>query len=249
MTVERERRGQVLVVRMLREEKRNAVDRPLADAIDAALNELEDDPDLRVGVLTGTPMVFSAGTDLHEPRSPATERGGEYGVIRRPRTKPLIAAVEGNALGGGFEIVLACDLVVASATARFGLPEIKRGILPACGGLFRTSSALPRNLANELMLTGEPMTAERAYAAGFVNVLTEPGAALDAAVELAQRIAVNAPLAVTYSMWVRDQGTAASEHTGWEATDDAYPKVKYSEDAREGVSAFFERRQPVWRNR
>src|SRR5206468_7275152 len=123
----------------------------------------------------------SAGTDLHEPRSPATERGGEYGIIRRVRTKPVIAAVEGVAYGGGFEIVLACDLVVASTTARFGLPEIKRGILPACGGLFRTGSAFPRNLANELLLTGEPIAAARAHAPGFVTVLTEPGEALEAA--------------------------------------------------------------------
>jgi enoyl-CoA hydratase/carnithine racemase len=249
MAVERERRGPVLVVRMLREEKRNAVDRALADEIDAALNDLDDDPDLRVGVLTGTANVFSAGTDLHEPRSPATERGGEYGIIRRSRTKPVIAAVEGIAYGGGFEIVLACDLVVASTTARFGLPEIKRGILPACGGLFRTGSALPRNLANELMLTGDPITGDRAYAAGFVNVLTEPGGALEAAVALAQRVCVNAPLAVGYSMWVRDQGAASLERTGWDATEDAYPKVKYSEDAREGVTAFFEKRPPVWRGR
>src|SRR5687767_10869918 len=118
MSVERERKGQVLVIRMLREEKRNAFDRAMADGLDGALNELEDDPELRVGVLTGTTTIFSAGTDLHEPRSPATERGGEYGIIRRERTKPVIAAVDGAALGGGFEIVLACDLVVASTNAR-----------------------------------------------------------------------------------------------------------------------------------
>ena len=249
MTVERERLGHTLVVRMLREAKRNAVDREMADGIDEAMNELDDDPDLRVGILTGTAAVFSAGTDLHQPRSPATERGGEYGIIRRPRSKPLIAAVEGVALGGGFEIVLACDLVVASTTARFGLPEIKRGVLPACGGLFRSTSALPRNLANELMLTGEPIAAERAHAAGFVNVLTEPGGALDAAIALAGRIAVNAPVAVTHSMRVRDRAGEAFERVGWDATDEAYPKVRGSEDAREGVAAFFERRQPMWQNR
>src|SRR5437870_497639 len=158
---------------MNRETKRNAVDAVLAAGIEDALNRLEDDPALRVGILTGTPTVFSAGTDMYDPGEKRTARGGEYGVIRRVRRKPLIAAVEGYAVGGGFEIVLSCDLVVASTTARFGLPEIKRGILPACGGLFRTGSAVPRNLANELLLTGEPIDAARAHAAGFVNVLTE----------------------------------------------------------------------------
>ena len=125
--------------------------------------------------------MFSAGTDLASARggSPTTGRGGEYGVIRRDRTKPLIAAVEGPALGGGFEIVLACDLVVAARDASFGLPEVKRGLVPTCGGLFRTSRALPLNVAKEMLLTGDRLTPDRAHALGLVNVVTEPGGAVD----------------------------------------------------------------------
>ena len=133
--VETVRDGRVLVISMRREAKRNAVDRALADALDAAFNELEDDPELWVGVLTGTTTVFSAGSDLTSQGDYDTERGGSYGIIRRQRRKPLIAAVEGPALGGGMEIVLACDLVVASSTARFGLPEVRRGLVPTCAGL------------------------------------------------------------------------------------------------------------------
>jgi enoyl-CoA hydratase len=155
------RRDRTLVISMHREHKRNAVDRALADAIDVALNLLDDDPDLWVGVLTGTSTVFSAGSDLACNGDYVTDRGGEYGVIRRERQKPLIAAVEGLALGGGFEIVLACDLVVASSTARFGLPEVSRGVLPTCGALFRGPTTLPLNLAREMILTGQPVSADR----------------------------------------------------------------------------------------
>src|ERR1700704_1454686 len=164
MPVETERSGRVLIVSIQREEKRNAINRELADGISDALDALDDDPDLWVGVLTGTRTVFSAGTDLSGTggSSPATARGGEYGVIRRNRVKPLIAAVEGPALGGGFEIVLACDLVVASRTASFGLPEVKRGLVPTCGGLFRSPRALPLNVAREMLLTGDRLDPERA---------------------------------------------------------------------------------------
>src|ERR1700678_4281718 len=167
---------------MCREAKRNAVNRQLADELDAAFNLLEDDDDLWAGVLTGTGSVFSAGSDLTAGGDYLTERGGEDGLIRRARRKPLIAAVEGPALGGGLELVLACDLVVAATTATFGLPEVRRGLVPTSAGLFRAPSAFPLNLARELILTGDPIDATRAHAAGFVNVLAAPGAALEAAV-------------------------------------------------------------------
>ena len=156
------REGHTLLISMQREEKRNAINRELADALDAALSELDDDGEIWTGVLTGTPKVFSAGSDLKAAGDYRTERGGEYGVIRRQRRKPLIAAVEGPALGGGLEIVLACDLVVASTSARFGLPEVRIGVVPTCGALFRAPHALPLNLARELILTGEPIESARA---------------------------------------------------------------------------------------
>ena len=157
---------------------------------------MEDDPGLWVGILTGTTDVFSAGSDLTAHGDYVTTRGGEYGVIRRERRKPLIAAVEGPALGGGLEIVLACDLVVASETARFGLPEVRIGVVPTCAGLFRGPRALPLNVARELVLTGRPIDAARGYQVGLVNTIAEPGGALDAALALAQEICANSPVSV-----------------------------------------------------
>jgi enoyl-CoA hydratase/carnithine racemase len=249
MTVERERRGHTLVITLQREEKRNAIDTATAEGIDAAMDELEGDAEVWVGILTGTTTVFSAGTDLREPRSPATANGGEYGVIRRRRAKPLIAAVEGPALGGGFEIVLACDLVVAARTARFGLPEVKIGLIPACGGLFRPGRALPLNLAKELILTGDPIDAERAAAAGLVNVVTEPGGALAGALDLAERICINAPVAVRESLRAFNRVVEADDPEGWAATEEVYGIVRATSDAAEGRRSFFERRPPAWQGR
>ena len=215
------REGRVLVISMQREEKRNAVDRALADAIDEALNTLDDDDDLWAGVLTGTSTVFSAGSDLTSGGDYFTERGGEYGIIRRQRRKPLIAAVEGPALGGGLEIVLSCDLVVASTSARFGLPEVRIGLIPTCGALFRSPHALPLNLARELILTGEPIDAFRAYAAGFVNAITEPGNAETVGVEalepdLRQRTAVGSGMLgrCKWPRWHARRGRLGGDQTG-----------------------------------
>jgi enoyl-CoA hydratase len=243
------REGRVLVVSMRRDAKRNAVDRALADAIDGALNQLDDDGELWAGVLTGTDLVFSAGSDLGAGGDYVTERGGEYGVIRRRRRKPLVAAVEGPALGGGMEIVLACDLVVASTTARFGLPEVARGVLPTCGALFRALRALPPNLARELVLTGLPIDAERAYAAGLVNQVTEAGGAVTAAVALAAAICANAPVSVQASLAAMNEVLAADDELGWSVTAGAVDTIGRAEDTREGVLAFFEKRPPVWKGR
>jgi enoyl-CoA hydratase len=244
-----ERRGRVLVVAMQREHKRNAVDRALADAIDDALSALDDDDDVWAGVLTGTATVFSAGSDLTSNGDYVTDRGGEYGVIRRDRRKPLVAAVEGMALGGGFEIVLACDLVVASRTARFGLPEVSRGLVPTCGALFRGPRALPLNLAREMILTGTPIDAERLLAAGVVNVVTEPGAAVEGAVALAERICANAPLSVQACLRAVNTLTSADDAEGWAATSDASRSLYGTHDVREGVRAFLEKRPPEWTGR
>jgi len=241
--------GRVAVVSMRRESRRNAVNRELADALDDALNHLEDDTDIWAGVLTGTDMVFSAGSDLTAGGDYVTERGGEYGIIRRSRQKPLIAAVEGPALGGGLEIVLSCDLVVASATARFGLPEVARGVVPTCAALFRAPRAFPVNLARELILTGEPIDAPRAHAAGFVNVLTDPGEAVDEAIRLAERVCQNSPLAVRACLAAVNGLLAADDEQGWEATVHALETIHGTDDRREGVTAFLEHRRPIWRAR
>lgn len=249
MPVVTERAGRVLVVSIRREEKRNAINDELATGISVALDELDDDPELWVGVLTGTPTVFSAGTDLTVGSSASTERGGEYGIIRRDRTKPLIAAVEGPALGGGFEIVLACDLVVASTTASFGLPEVKRGLVPTCGGLFRSARALPLNVTKEMLLTGQNLSPERAYSLGLVNVIAEPGQAVAAALTLADRVCAVGPVAARASLRALERTLTENDELGWSATGDAMTAIAGSEDTAEGMSAFFERREPEWKGR
>jgi enoyl-CoA hydratase len=200
-------------------------------------------------VLTGGPRFFSAGSDLSSDGKYSTERGGEYGIIRRQRRKPLVAAVEGFALGGGMEIVMACDLVVAACDARFGLPEVTIGVVPTCAGLFRGPRALPLNLARELILTGAPIGAERAHAAGFVNVLTESGEALDGALALAERICANAPLSVQACLAAVNGQLAADDDVGWQHTEAAMAAIAGAEDTAEGVRSFLEKRRPVWQAR
>ena len=244
-----ERDGRVLVVTLRREEKRNALNADITAGLDAAMNLLEDDDELWCGVLTGGPSIFSGGADLAGGPGEPTERGGIVGLINRTRTKPLVAAVEGWALGGGMELVLCCDLVVASTTARFGLPEIKRGLMPDFGGVFRVARALPANVARELLLTGEPLHAERAERLGFVNVLTEPGGALAAAVELAQRICTNAPIAGREALALVTEVIRGDESELWARSHAAHQRLLGTDDMREGVAAFFERREPQWRGR
>jgi enoyl-CoA hydratase len=249
MIVDVQRRGRVLVVAMNRPEKRNAVNRELAIGISDALDTLDDDDDLWVGVLTGTRDVFSAGTDLRTGADAKTDRGGEYGLIRRQRRKPLIAAVEGVAFGGGFEIALACDMVVASTTARFALPESRRGLIPSSGVLFRAIRALPLHVAKQLMISGASLTAERALELGVVNEVTAPGGALEAAIALAEDVCLSSPVAVQAVL----AGVAAQlepgDAAGWAATSDAVAKVMSSADLQEGLTAFFEKRPPEWSGR
>ncbi len=243
------RDGHVLIITMQREAKRNAVDRVMADQLDVAFNELEDDPQLWAGVLAGSSIAFSAGSDLKSEGDYYTERGGEYAIIRRERRKPLIAAVEAMALGGGMEIALACDLVIASETATFGLPEVKRGLVPSCAGLFRGPRALPLNIATELILTGDSIDAARAAELGFANHVVPEGTALAAAVELAQRICRNGPLAVQMSLQAIRGSVSTTDDTGWELTTTARDAVYQSADKQEGVAAFFEKRAPKWAGR
>ena len=249
MPVTTETRGRVLLVRLDRDAKRNAMDHAMTLGLDAAMNRLEDDDELWVGVLTGQGRAFSAGSDLADPDRNTTERGGPYGLVRRQRNKPLIAAVDGLAFGGGFEMVLACDLVVASARASFALPEVKRGLFALYGGVFRAARALPPNLARELALTGEPISAERAHALGLVNRLCADGQALAEALALADSICANSPVAVRESLAVITRAHEAADPLAWELSAAAAERVRASQDSREGINAFLEKRAPVWRGR
>jgi len=249
MTVVTTREGRVLVATMAREEKRNALNPAITAGIDAAMNELEDNPELWCGILTGGERMFSAGADLAGGPGDPTERGGLVGLITRERTKPLIAAVEGLALGGGVELILCCDLVVASRTATFGLPEVKRGLMPDFGGAFRAQRVLPPNVVREMLLTGESLDASRAERLGFVNVVTEPGEALRGAMVLAQKICANAPLAVRAALATTNAELRRHEAESWERSDAAHQRLLKSEDMREGIDAFFERRPPQWSGR
>jgi enoyl-CoA hydratase len=230
----------------------NAMTLAAAEGIAAALTGLDDDPEVRVAVLTGSGGTFCAGTDLK--RFLAGEKAhvagrGFGGLVEAPPRKPLIAAVEGWALGGGFELVLACDLVVAGRSARFGLPEAKRGLIARAGGAVRLPRRLPRAIALELLLTGDPLTASRAAEIGLVNRLTAEGGALDGALELAAAIAGNGPLAVAATKAIARSSADWTFEQGWREQAALMAPVFGSEDAREGATAFAEKRSPVWKGR
>ena len=193
--------------------------------------------------------MFSAGADLARGVGQPTDRGGLAGIITRTRAKPLIAAVEGFALGGGFELVLCCDLVVAARTARFGLPEPKRGLIPDFGGAFRIARTLPANVARELLMTAADLDAERAERLGLVNRIVEPGQALDAAIALAEQICTNAPLAVRGALRVVNAAISGDEAPLWQLSDAVHTGLLESGDLVEGIGAFFEKRNPQWRAR
>ncbi len=238
-----------LVIGIDRPAKRNAINGAVTRGLDDALNLLEDDDDLWCGVLTGGPQVFCAGADLAEGPGEPTARGGIAGIISRERPKPLLAAVEGYALGGGLELVLCCDLVVASRTATFGFPEVKRGLMADFGGVFRAPRVLPANVAREMLLTGEPVGAERAERLGFVNRLVEPGQTLDVALGLASQICGNAPLAVRASLALAHREINGDETDDWERSHAAHERLLATQDVAEGIGAFFERREPRWQGR
>ena len=213
-------RGHYAVITINRPEARNAVNGAVANGIEAGIDRVEEDDDLWIGILTGVPPVFCAGADLKEINrgngaALATKRGNFGGIVQREREKPMIAAVDGPALAGGTEITLACDLVVASRSATFGVPEVKRSLVAAAGALFRLGRKIPFNVAMECALTGDPISAERAHHFGLVNVLCEDGQALDAAIALADRVCANAPVAVRASRKVMLEATHAPDDVGW----------------------------------
>ncbi len=253
-TVEYTTDGHIAVITINRPEARNAVNGDVAAGIEAAIDRLEADDALWLGVLTGVPPVFSAGADLKEINAGraanlGTERGGFAGITKRERTKPIIAAVDGPALAGGTEICLSCDLIVASTTARFGIPEVKRCLIAAGGGLFRLPRKVPFNVAMELALTGDPIDAERAYHFGLVNRICEPGMALSTAVELGRQIEANAPVAVRASRLVIYAAMTEDEDTGWRLSGQGMAEAMGSEDMKEGLTAFIEKRPPSWTGR
>jgi enoyl-CoA hydratase len=247
-----ERRDGVLVITLNRPEARNAVNQALAEGVAEALDELDGDDDLRVGVLTGAGGSFCAGMDLKAFLSgevPIIEGRGLAGLTERPPRKPLVAAVEGWALAGGFEIMLACDVAVASRTARFGVPEVKRALVAGAGAALRLPERVPLPIALELLLTGEPIDAARAYELGLVNRLTDEGGALDGALELAGTIAANGPLAVEVTRQIARSARDWSSEEAWQKQDELMRPVFTSEDAIEGATAFAEKRPPVWKGR
>src|SRR6476659_4291200 len=247
-----ERRDNVLVITLNRPEARNAVNLALAEGIAAGLDELDGDDGLSVGVITGAGGYFSAGMDLKAfvtGERPYSGDRGFAGITQRAARKPLIAAVEGFALAGGFEIALSCDLIVAARDARFGIPEVKRSLVAAAGALLRLPKRIPYHLAMELALTGEPISAERAHEIGIVNRLADAGAALDTAIELAQQIVKNAPLALIASKEIIQNAVDWTEEEGWAKQGEISGPVFTSEDAREGATAFAEKREPVWQGR
>jgi enoyl-CoA hydratase len=250
--------GNVAVITINRPDARNAVNTAVATGIEEAVDKMEADDEVWIGILTGAKTakgyIFCAGADLKQmsvdPGGMMTARGGFGGFVRRERTKPIIAAVDGPALAGGTELVLACDLVVASKTAVFGIPEVKRNLVAAAGGLFRLPRKLPRNVAMELALTGRlDFPAERAWQLGWVNELCEEGQALDTARRLAAKIAENAPLAVRESRRIILEATDQPDEVGWNMSNEGIAKMFGTEDFNEGLAAFVEKRAPKWKGR
>ncbi len=244
-----ERRDRVLVVTLNRPDQRNAVNRAVAEGIAHALDELDADPSLAVGIVTGAGGYFCAGMDLKAfaaGEMPWVDGRGFAGIAERGSTKPLIAAIEGFAVAGGLEIALACDLIVAGEGAKLGIPEVKRSLVAAGGGLLRLPNMIPRNVANELALTGDPVTAQRGYELGLVNLVSQPGGALDAALQLAERIAANGPLALAASKRILHEAGDWPQSEAFERQRAIWEPVFASDDAREGATAFAEKRAPAW---
>jgi enoyl-CoA hydratase len=252
MSVTTEARDRVLVITIDRPQARNAIDRAVAEGIAAALDRLDADDALAVGVITGAGGYFSAGMDLKAfaAGQPSHAGGrGFAGIVQRPPDTPLIAAIEGFAVAGGFEIALACDLIVAARGARLGIPEVKRSLVASGGALLRLPRRIPYHVALELALTGDPISAERGHELGLVNRLAEPGGALDAALALAAAITPNGPLALAATKRILVESPGWPQDAAWARQQAIAGPVFASEDAREGAVAFAKKRPPVWRGR
>ena len=253
MVINYETKGRIALITLNRPEARNAVNHEVAAGIEEAIDQFEEDNDLWTGILCGNGPVFSAGADLKAISAGelnlATKRGGFGGIVARERTKPLIAAVDGPALAGGTELALACDLIVASTVARFGLPEVKRSLIASAGGLVRLPRVLPKNIAMQMALTGEPISAEQAHLFGMVNVLTKEGEALEKAILLAEQINKNAPLAVRATRRSLIESLVLSDYDGMKFAIEETAALTSTEDYKEGPLAFIEKRDPIWKGK
>lgn len=252
--VDYEIRGPIALLTINRPEAKNAVNGAVAQGIEDGIDKAEADDDVWCVVLTGAGDVFCAGADLKEINAGnggalQTERGGFGGFVQRERSKPVIAAVDGPALAGGTEIVLACDMVVASTTARFGIPEVKRSLVAAAGGLFRLPKVLPLPIAMELALTGDGFDAELAFKHGMINDLCEPGQVVERAMALAERVCANAPLAVRETRRLVLQADELSVDDGIRESSKALIGLTSTEDFSEGLTAFIEKRDPQWKGK
>ena len=247
-----ERRGRVLLVTLNRPDQRNAINAVVAGGIAGALDDLDGNAELSLGVITGAGKGFCSGMDLKAfvtGESPVVEGRGFAGITQRASDKPLIAAIEGFAVAGGLEVALSCDLIVAARGARLGIPEVKRSLVAAGGALLRLPRMLPRNVAMEMALTGDLVLAERAHELGLVNRLAEPGGALEVALELAETIAVNGPLALAATKRILVESADWPDADFFARQEAIAAPVRASEDAREGATAFAEKRAPAWKGR
>lgn len=243
-----ERRGRILIITINRPEAKNAINAAVSNGLAAAVDTLDDDPGLSLAIITGAGGSFCAGMDLKAfaRGENVLAKGRGLGFTERPPAKPIIAAVEGFALAGGTELALATDLIVAANNSAFGIPEVKRGLVAGAGGLLRLPQRIPYQIAMELALTGDSLSAERAHALGLVNVLAEPGMALDAAIELGERITANGPLAVAATKRIITESRAWDPADQWREQMKILMPVFGSNDAKEGAIAFAQKRAPNW---
>lgn len=254
MPVEYVKKGNVAIITMNRPEARNAINGEMAQTMEAALDQMESDPEVWVGILTAVGKAFCAGADLKEISAGnggalSTKKGGFAGIARRERTKPLIAAITGSALAGGTEIALSCDMIIAADDTNFGLPEVKRSLVAGAGGLFRLPRQVGKAVALEAILTGDPLSSQRAYELGMVNKVVPEAQVMDEAMKLAGRITANAPLAVAASRAVAISATSKTDDELWKDSGVAFASIINTEDYKEGPRAFIEKRAPVWKGK
>ena len=252
MPVTLEKQGHIAFITIDRPERRNAFNAQMTREMREVLVELEADPELRVAILTGNGPVFCAGMDLAaftsgEGPEIVSGKGRFAGFVAAERTKPVIAAVQGAAVAGGMEIMLACDLAIAAEGSVFGVPEVKRGLVAGGGGTFRLTRRVPHAIANEMLLTGDPISCDKALAHGLLNAVVPADQLMTTATEMAEKIAANAPLAVRFSLQQSKQSLDGDEVADWQLNDQLWPLIENSEDATEGATAFVEKRAPVWK--